>query len=166
MTGSPSLDDWTPAYLYYARRWGHMVVAETEDVAYDLIRERDYRYFVAYDHTDLRPLERWRYVAALDRNLYALSDQRREVGNASLVATNVRPASARTPRPLTLVCDGRTRVVPIPASGAWLSFAGPDASARLWASSDELAGVPLRRYAWVDVRLARAGEVALRCTRP
>jgi hypothetical protein len=42
----------------------------------------------------------------------------------------------------------------------------PDASARLWASSDELAGVPLRRYAWVDVRLARAGEVALRCTRP
>jgi MFS family permease len=159
-----AIDDWTPAYLYYARRWGHMVVAETEDVAYDLIREHDYRYFVAYDHKDLRPLERWRYVAALDRNLYALGDERADVEEAPLVATSVRPASARAVRPLTLVCDGRTRVVPVPMSGAWLSFAGPDASARLWAS-DELAGVPLRRYAWVDGRLARAGEVALRCTR-
>jgi hypothetical protein len=142
-----------------------MVVAETEDVAYDLIHEHDYRYLVAYDHTDLSPLERWHYVAALDRNLYALGDEREEVGNAPLVATSLRPpAAARTIGPLTLVCDGRVRVVPVPTSGAWLSFAGRDASARLWAS-DDLAGVPLRRYAWVDGRLARAGEVALRCTR-
>lgn len=66
--------DWSPAVLYYAHRWGHMITGRTEDAAYDRIYDDGYRYLlVANPETlDFDKLDRWGSVRELDLNLYAL----------------------------------------------------------------------------------------------
>jgi hypothetical protein len=132
-----------------------MVVAQTEHVAYDLMREHDYRFLVAYDGADLSPLDRWPYLGALDRNLYALGDGPAEVSEAPLVVTNQAPPHPA--RRIEIACDGSAKTVP---AGTWLDLTRADPAARLRVS-DELAALPLRRYAWVT----GSGVARLRCSR-
>jgi hypothetical protein len=156
-----AIADWSPAYLYYADRWGHMVVAQTEDVAYDLIRRHDYRHFVAYDDADLRPLDRWPYLGALDRNLYALGDDRAELSGAEFAVTHEAPGRARR---VEIACNGGTVTVAIEPSGTWLDLGRTDPTARI-AISEDLAALPLRRYTWISAARARDGRARVRCTR-
>ena len=89
--------DWSPAVLYYARRWGHMAVRATEEAtAYDLMHEQGYDYFLSAgpQRGDLERLNRWRYVGALDRNLYALADRTAGLAIGSLS----RPTTCRSYR--------------------------------------------------------------------
>lgn len=156
-----AIADWSPAYLYYADRWGHMVVTQTEDVAYDLIREHDYRYLVAFDDADLRPLDRWPYLGALDRDLYALGDETAGLSGAEFVVTDESPGRARS---VEISCDGGEITTPVEAAGSWLRFSQADPTARI-AVSQDLATLPLRHYAWISAARATNGRARLRCTR-
>ncbi|HUG64667.1 MAG TPA: glycosyltransferase family 39 protein, partial [Gaiellaceae bacterium] len=156
--------DWDPAVLYYARRWGHMVTGHTRDVAFDLIRSDDYRYLVVHDpaNADLEPLGRWTLLGALDRNLYALADTRNELGNAQFVVSDVAAVPSVAQAPTEIPC-GRSFSLRSRAPGTWLSFAPAGASARI-AVSDEIAPLPVRRYAWLDADLAHGDRFMLTCS--
>jgi hypothetical protein len=153
---------WTPTLLYYSHRWGHMVVPWTEDVAFDLIHENGYRFLVADENADLSPLERWPYVGALDRNVYALGNDATQLSQARFAVTDAGPATAFTPRPLRIRC-GEPVSLRAHDTGTWLRLSAAMPSARLRVS-DELGALPARRYAWIapaapgqDVRVTCAG---------
>jgi hypothetical protein len=158
--------DWSPAVLYYARRWGQMVVPQTGwSVAYDLMHAQRYRYFLHADpgHGDLAQLDRWRFVGALDRNLYALADEPKDLSGALAVTTDQRPVySTSTKGPFSMKC-GRSKSVHVGPQGAWVEFA----PTRSWAQvvvSDALAALPVRRALYVAPDLSsNGGRLTIGC---
>ena len=164
--------DWSPAVLYYAHRWGHMAVAATEQsIAYDLMHEQGYRYFLSADpeNGDLERLNRWRFVAVLDRNLYALADRTADLSPSLAVATddpNVLPRVSGLPRAepksLRITCE-RPTTIRSGSLGTWIRFATPiEPRAQLTVSS-ELAPLPVRRFVYVAPELASGGKLTLTC---
>jgi hypothetical protein len=155
--------EWSPAVLYYADRWGHMVTTRTASVAYDLLRRDGYRYLVSpeLDTPSVRELDRWSHIGALDRNLYVLADDAGEL-DVPAFATNEGPGVPLAQGAVEVPCD-RPHALAVRSPGTWLRFAAAVPDARIQAS-DELAPLPVRRFVWVSSELASQGGVQLFCT--
>ena len=164
--------DWSPAVLYYAHRWGHMAVRATEEgIAYDLMHEQGYRYFLSADpeHGDLERLNRWRFVGALDRNLYALADRPTNLSGSLAIAFDdpsglPKFIGSRPPETegLRITCE-RPTSIRSGAQGTWMRFAtGYEPRAQLTVSS-ELAPIPVRRFVYAAPQLASGGKLTLTC---
>ena len=86
--------DWSPAVLYYANRWGLMVVERNADVSYRLMREDDYRYLLVAEPNDgdISPLARWHWLSALGTHIYGIADSAPELpeSTSSLPTTRAR----------------------------------------------------------------------------
>lgn len=119
--------DWSPAVLYYAHRWGHMMMTEhAQDAALGQIHRDGYRYLLMVDpwHDDLGFMNRWPWVGALAPHLYALGDSVERLPQTGLVTTypNARlaarlhraPSVAGAPRAIRC---GSATLVRVGASG-------------------------------------------------
>jgi hypothetical protein len=161
--------DWSPAVLYYANRWGLMVVDSREQVALDTLHRDGYRRLLVAkpEETDLSPLARWRWLSSVSENVYGVADVRGELPSSPLLATNDEAvAPGRTlRRDLHMPCNGAATTVPSGAHGTLVRISNPGADTRVWVS-DELAPLPARRAILVSPELATNGTIALRCTGP
>jgi Dolichyl-phosphate-mannose-protein mannosyltransferase len=159
--------DWWPTFLYYANRWGLMVVSRNEDVSYDLIHRHDYRYFVVADASvDLTPLTRWRWVGALGPRTYGIADAATELPKAQFAATNERRAALSAARALRRgfrIRCGEPRRIPSGARGTLILTSNPAPAGRV-SVTDELAPLPTRRAIFVGPQVARAGVLTLECS--
>lgn len=159
--------DWSPAVLYYARRWGHMAVRTTEErIAYDLMHQQGYRYFLSADpqHGDLERLDRWRFVGALDRNLYALADRPAELSESLALTTDYAAVVNADPdetQAREISCD-KPVSIRSGAHGTWIRFAPSEPRAQVTVSS-ELAPLPVRGALYVGPELSSKGLVTLTC---
>ena len=143
-----------------------MAVRATEEAtAYDLMHEQGYDYFLSAgpQRGDLERLNRWRYVGALDRNLYALADRTAGLADWLTVATDDMPLvpGRSVTRHLRLRC-GRPGSIRSGAKGTWIFFAPSEPRAQLTVST-ELAPLPVRRAVYVASALASGGRLALTC---
>ena len=160
--------DWSPSVLYYANRWGLMVVERNAAVSYDLMRKAGYRYVVVAEPNDgdLSPLEHWRWVGALgtahirDRGL---GDEPARVvvrrdGRCGY-RTFRSGAAARTPD-----CSAeRRRGYRSGERGTLILVSDPAPTTRVKAS-EELAPLPARRAIYAAPALADAGMLTLTCS--
>ena len=157
--------DWSPAVLYYARRWGQMVVPQAgSSVAYDFMHAQRYRYVLHADprNGDLQQLDRWRFVGALDQNLYALADQPEDLSGALAVSTDQEPVDATPTKGHFSMKCGRFKSVPIGVRGAWVEFAPTESRAQV-VVSDALAPLPVRRALYVAPELSSNGRLTIAC---
>ena len=156
--------DWSPAVLYYARRWGQMVVPETGSTAYDLMHRQRYRYFLDADprNGDLRQLDRWRFVGALDENVYAIADRPKDLSGALAVSTDQRPVDVTPTRGRFSLKCGRFKPLPMGARGSWVEFSPTEPRAQV-VVSDTLAPLPVRRALYVAPELASNGRLTITC---
>jgi hypothetical protein len=162
---------WSPAVLYYAHRRGHMVVAENERFAYDLIHDQGYRHIVvAYPgDTDLTFLSRWRWLGALGQHTFAVADSPAELPAATFVGSSDTASVGpylESGRPLIqddfrLTC-GKRVTVPAGGHGTWLTLKQPPAQARI-SVSDDLVALPARTHVFVAAELASRGSIGLLC---
>ena len=162
---------WSPALLYYAERRGHMVVAENEHFAYDLIHDERYRHVVvAYpDDTDLEFLRRWQWLGALGQHTFAVADSAAELQATRFVGTS--DAAAATPyfesgrslvaEPFRLPCGERV-AMPAGDRGTWIELRDPAGQARI-SVSDEVVALPARTHLFVAAEFASRGSVRLLC---
>ncbi len=164
--------EWSPAVLYYARRRGHMVSANTVDVAYDLIHRDGYRFLMQVNpaHDDLGFLSRWRWVGALAPHLYAIGDSPTHMSDSGFMATNDDSAlaAARLEAGSTILADARPlqcdepNRFPSGKRGTWIRFSEPPPSARVFVS--DLVPLPVRRAVFVAPELAERGKLTVTCT--
>ena len=160
--------DWSPAVLYYARRWGHMVVSGNEDLSYDDIHEDGYRYLFVANPTeaDLTPLSRWPWLGALGPHSYAIADDPSELGTSQFISTDDPSALVLAGKALSTSI--RVRCGP-PArlrsglAGTMLRISNPSRGGRV-SVSDELAPLPTRQTMFVGPRLANPGSLILTCS--
>ena len=80
--------DWSPAVLYYANRWGLMVVDRNAEVSYEQMRRDRYRYLLiaGTNANDVTPLTRWRWASALGALTYGVADDVRQLPRSGFVA--------------------------------------------------------------------------------
>jgi hypothetical protein len=160
--------DWSPAVLYYANRWGHMVVERNREAAFDAIEENDYRYLLLADPAgeDLTSLSRWPWIGSIGPHSYAIAADATGVAGSQLVATDDPRALTSRGRPLgramRIPCGTATRV-PSGRRGTLLRLTDPSPGVRLGAS-DDLGPVPGRRWIFVGPSLAGAGSLTLTCS--
>jgi hypothetical protein len=159
--------DWSPAVLYYADRWGLMVVDQREREALDALhRERYHRLLVRQpEETDPRLLARWPWVASVTENVYGIGDGLDELPASPLLATDrAGIASGRILRRAVRVpCDGNPTTIPSGAHGTLVRLSNAGSTSRIWAS-DDLAPLPARRTILVAPVLAKGGHLILRCS--
>jgi hypothetical protein len=160
---------WNPALFYYARRQGHMVVADNEPFAYDLIHDGPYEHFVVFepDETDLMFLDRWSWIGALGEHMYAIGDGPAEISDASFVSTERGAAveahlsaAVSIGSPATIDCGNPVRV-PAGTEGTWIELSDPPPNARVAVAT--LASLPARQLIFVAPELADGGHVAITC---
>ena len=159
--------DWSPAVLYYANRWGLMVVERNADVSYRLLREDDYRYLLIAEPNDgdISPLARWRWLAALDTHIYGIADSAPELPESPFIATDdasEMPTGAVLRRGLRIAC-GQPARIPGGERGTLIVVRDPSPSTRV-SVSDELAPLPARRAIHVASELTNAGALTIRCS--
>jgi hypothetical protein len=159
--------DWSPSVLYYANRWGLMVVERNAEVSYGLMREAGYRYVVIAEPNDgdLSPLERWHWVGALGTHTYGIADSATELPESPFVATDDAsslPAGPVLKRRLRIRC-GAPAKIPRGARGTLILLSDPEPTTRIKVS-DGLAPLPARRAIYVARELADAGALTLMCT--
>lgn len=168
--------EWSPAVLYYARRWGQMQPG-TRGATADVLETQGYRVLVN-SVPDLDPisfLTRWPWVGALGSHTYAMGASPRELlGGRSLATDDVgafdtAAAHGRdlTDGPVTLRCDRGGVSVPAGRHGTWLlgsaSRQGEFPEGRLRVSPD-LVPLPIRPVTFVSPALAADGHVWLSCS--
>ena len=160
--------DWSPAVLYYANRWGLMVVEGDERVAYDAMHANDYRYLLVDNplEADLGPLSRWRWLGALGPHSYALADGVAQLGTSQFVSTDdpsaldsLERALSRTTR---IQCETPMRLRS-GRNGTLIRISNPSRDG-LVSVSDQLAPLPTRRAMYVGPRLTSAGFLSLECS--
>jgi dolichyl-phosphate-mannose-protein mannosyltransferase len=162
--------DWSPAALYYADRWGLMVVDRREREALDALRsERYHRLLVRQpEETDLRAFARWPWIAALSENVYGVAEDLDELPTSPVLASDgadgIAPGRALR-RGLHLPCDGRPTTIPSGPDGTLVRVSNDAPTTRVWAS-DELAPLPARRTILLSPELARGGSIPIRCSGP
>jgi Dolichyl-phosphate-mannose-protein mannosyltransferase len=160
--------DWSPAVLYYADRWGLMVVDATKDTSYDPIQRNGYRYILEAQpaEEDLKPLARWRWLGALTPHLYAIAENATELRGSQFVGTDDPSALSTAHRTLqrgvTIVC-GTPKRVRSGRSGTLILISDPSPGDRV-SVSDELAPLPTRRAVFVAPELATGGTLTLACS--
>ena len=161
--------DWSPAVLYYADRWGLMVVDQREAEALDALhRERYHRVLVRQpEETDLRALARWPWVASLSENVYGVADGMEELPTSPLLATDSANIAAGRPlrHGLHIRCDGRPATIPSGAHGTLVRVANVGSTTQV-SAADGLAPLPARRAILLSPELATDGTIALRCSGP
>jgi Dolichyl-phosphate-mannose-protein mannosyltransferase len=161
--------DWSPALLYYADRWGLMVVDRREQVVLDTLHRDGYHRLLVNkpEETDLRPLERWRWLASVSENVYGVADSLGELPSSPLLATDAADVASGQAlrRGVHVACTGVSTRVPSGTQGTLVRVSDPRAETRMWVS-DQLAPLPVRRAILVAPELATNGTVALRCTGP
>jgi Dolichyl-phosphate-mannose-protein mannosyltransferase len=161
--------DWSPSVLYYANRWGLMVVETNREAAYDTLRADGYRYLLVADPdtADLTPLSRWSWIGSLGPNGYAIADRPGELGRSPVAATDeldaMRPAGALLRSGVRLDC-GRSTPLPTGQRGTLMRVREPSPRARL-RLSDDIAPVPARRAIFVrptgPLSVSCAGRLSL-----
>ena len=161
--------DWSPAVLYYADRWGLMIVDQREAEALAALhRERYHRVLVRQpEETDLRALARWRWVASLSENVYGVADGMEELPTSPLLATDSANIAAGRPlrHGLHIRCDGRPATIPSGAHGTLVRVANVGSTTQV-SAADGLAPLPARRAILLSPELATHGTIALRCSGP
>jgi len=161
--------DWSPAVLYYADRWGLMIVDQREAEALDALhRERYHRVLVRQpEETDLRALARWPWVASLSENVYGVADGMEELPTSPLLATDSANIAAGRPlrHGLHIRCDGRPATIPSGAHGTLVRVANVGSTTQV-SAADGLAPLPARRAILLSPELATHGTIALRCSGP
>ena len=161
--------DWSPAVLYYADRWGLMIVDQREAEALDALhRERYHRVLVRQpEETDLRALARWPWVASLSANVYGVADGMEELPTSPLLATDSANIAAGRPlrHGLHIRCDGRPATIPSGAHGTLVRVANVGSTTQV-SAADGLAPLPARRAILLSPELATDGTIALRCSGP
>jgi hypothetical protein len=161
---------WNPALFYYARRRGHMAVAQNEPFAWDLIHDGPYVYLVVFepDATDLRFTSRWSWIGALGEHTYAIGDGSDELSGASFVSTERGPrVDAHLSRALPLRSPGTIDCgLPVRmaagSEGTWIELREPPSTARVAVTG--LAPLPARELVYVGPELGDAGHVAITCS--
>jgi hypothetical protein len=158
--------DWSPAVLYFADRWGLMVVDRNAAISFDAIKRERYRHVLLANpgDTDLRLLARWKWLASLDQNIYGLADTAAELPKSSLVVTDdvsALPSGRSLRRKIRVPC-GVPAKLPSGERGTLILLSDPDPDVRV-SLSDELASLPARRAVFVAPELAAAGEVSFSC---
>jgi len=162
--------DWSPAVLYYADRWGLMVVDRKEQEALDALRSERYHHLLVRqpEETDLRAFARWPWIAALSENVYGVAEDLDELPTSPLLATDsadgIAPGRALR-RGLHLPCDGRPTPIPSGPDGTLVRVSNDAPATRVWAS-DEVAPLPARRAILLAPELATGGTLTLRCSGP
>jgi len=164
--------DWNPAVLYYARRWGHMVVGDNVPFAYDLIRDNAYRHLLIAQprETDLGFVDRWTWIGALTEHVYAIADDPSELSSAMFATTNDRAeveahlarSAALIAAPNRVPCGERIRI-PAGSRGTWIELVDPPENA-LIAVPGSLGPLPARRFIFVSSELVNEGRVTITCT--
>ncbi len=160
--------DWSPEVLYYAKRWGHMVVERNRDRAFDAIHTDGYRYLLVADpaNADLTPLSRWTWLGALSPYSYAIADEAEDLESAQFVATEDGGAVVSPGKELRqgirVACGKRVRL-PTGQHGTLIRVRNPSPEARV-SVTDELAPLPARRAIFVDPQLLDAGSLTLTCS--
>jgi hypothetical protein len=159
--------DWSPAVLYYANRWGLMVVERNADASYRLMREDDYRYLLVAEPNDgdISPLARWPWLSALDTHIYGIADSAAELPESTFIATDdasEMPTGAVLRRGLRIAC-GQPAMIPGGERGTLILIRDPLPSTRV-SVSDELAPLPARRAMHVASELTDAGTLTIRCS--
>ena len=156
--------DWDPALLYYAHRWGHTATARDEALAFERIRNEDYRYLLVVDplELDTTALDPWPWLGSLGPHSYALADSPGELRGARFVATDVLPVNGTPLGKARVRCDEIVRI-PAGARGTWILSATPSPAALALPESG-LAPLPLRGAVFVASSLADAGELAVTCS--
>jgi len=161
--------DWSPAVLYYADRWGLMIVDQREAEALAALhRERYHRVLVRQpEETDLRALARWPWVASLSENVYGVADGMEELPTSPLLATDSANIAAGRPlrHGLHIRCDGRPATIPSGAHGTLVRVANVGSTTQV-SAADGLAPLPARRAILLSPELATHGTIALRCSGP
>jgi hypothetical protein len=160
--------DWSPTVLYYANRWGLMVVESNAELSYDTIHREAYRHLlVAYpSDTDLSPLARWRWLGALGPQMYGVADRRDELPESRFIATDSRfPPEGRIVRRRRRIRCGETTGIPSGKRGTLIRVAQPSPTTQVTVSA-ELAPLPARRMLFVAPELADAGVVPVTCSGP
>ena len=161
--------DWSPAVLYYANRWGLMVVDRNAEISYDLIQRHGYRYLVvaAPDEADLGFLARWRWVGALGPHTYGIAEDVRGLPESGAIATDepagVHPGDALGSG-VTVRC-GETTTVPTGERGTLFVLGKPSAAGKLNVS-DRLAPMPTRKLIYVAPGVSEGGRLSLGCSGP
>jgi Dolichyl-phosphate-mannose-protein mannosyltransferase len=158
--------DWSPAVLYYAKRWGLMVVERNADLSYEALHREAYRHLlVAYpSDTDLSPLARWRWLGALGPQMYGIADAPDELPGARFVATDGQspPEGPVVGRGLRIRC-GETTGISSGKRGTLIRVSQPSPTTQVTVSA-ELAPLPARRMLFVAPELATAGVVPVTCS--
>jgi Dolichyl-phosphate-mannose-protein mannosyltransferase len=159
--------DWSPSVLYYANRWGLMVVERNAAVSYDLMRKAGYRYVVVAEPNDgdLSPLEHWRWVGALGTHTYGIADSATNLPESPFVATDDAtsvPSGPVLQRGLRIRCGPPARIRS-GERGTLILVSDPAPTTRVNAS-EELAPLPARRAIYAAPALADAGMLTLTCS--
>jgi hypothetical protein len=159
--------DWSPTVLYYANRWGLMVVERNAEVSYDLMQKERYRYLLVAEPNDgdISPLERWRWSSALGTHTYGIADAATELPESTFIATDDpggMPTGAVLRRGLRMAC-GQPARIPGGAHGTLILVRDPSPSTRV-SVSDELAPLPARRAIHVAPELTNAGALTIWCS--
>ena len=161
--------DWNPAVFYYAHRKGHMVVAENEPLAYDLIDRGPYAHLIALDPDAVDPdlTSRWVWIGALGEHTYALADNPAALSGARFVSAERSPAAdahlAGAPSVAsrrTLDCNRSVRLA-AGLQGTWLELRDPPRTARI--AVPTLASLPARRLVFVARELSNGGSFTIAC---
>ncbi len=162
--------DWSPAPLYYARRWGQMLPSVLESPPDYLLRQGYRVLAVSAQDGPIWFLHQWPWVGLLGPRLYSLGRSLDEIRTYGVVATDDGGAfdaaaaggEALTPGPVDVPCDGHTVRVPAGDEATWLRVEGdPSVNARLWIG-EGLLPLPVRTVTVVDSAVSNA-ELALRC---
>jgi 4-amino-4-deoxy-L-arabinose transferase-like glycosyltransferase len=156
--------DWSPAVLYYANRWGLMVVDRNAEVSYEQMRRDRYRYLLiaGTNANDVTPLTRWRWASALGALTYGVADDVRKLPRSGFVA-----GDATKPRSRLLAAGLRVRCgdeVSIPSGHPWTGVLVANATPRTRIRvSDKLAPLPASKALFISPAFALRGSVSLRC---
>jgi hypothetical protein len=149
-----------------------MVVDANVPFAYDLVRDGAYRHLLVAEprEADLRFIDRWAWIGALTKHVYAIADDPSELSSAQVATTNERAgveahiarATVLTGAPSRVQCDRPIRL-PAGSRGTWIELASPPETARI-AVSAALAPLPARRFVFVSSEFANAGRLPMTCT--
>jgi hypothetical protein len=161
--------DWSPAALYYANRWGLMVVDHNKQASYRALHREGYRYALVANpvdpDNDLRPLASWRWLTVLSENVYGMSDTLGDVPPGPLLATD--DTSGLSPgrlvrRGLRIRCGTPTA---IPSGDRATLILPSDAKPTTRISvATGLGPLPARRAVLAAPQLASGGKLPFSCT--
>jgi 4-amino-4-deoxy-L-arabinose transferase-like glycosyltransferase len=158
--------DWSPAILYYARRWGLALPSWAEEADGALrLRETDYTVaeFLNPAGGPLHYLRQWPWVGVTGGLTYVMGDSPGALRGAPL-STYLGEAPLSAPsdatslldRQLRLQCEAGLVQLPTGRGGTWIEFAKAPPAARLWIVN-AYAPVPVGRWVFLSQSASQPG---------